>query len=168
MRAACVFIPHFPVAVELLARPDLRGRPLVIGGASEQRKAVLDCSPEAAALGVRPGRPLRQALALCPKASFLEPDPARYQDAFEAILRALEDISPLVEPADLGYAYVGVNGLDGLHRDEMAIGEALVPLSARHILLANALMLVTAALFVGGCLAARLAIVFWWTHGRWR
>jgi prepilin signal peptidase PulO-like enzyme (type II secretory pathway) len=64
MRAACVFIPHFPIAVELLDRPDLRGRPLVIGGAPEQRKAVLDCSPEAEAQGARPGMPLRQALGL--------------------------------------------------------------------------------------------------------
>jgi prepilin signal peptidase PulO-like enzyme (type II secretory pathway) len=64
MRAACVFIPHFPIAVELLARPDLHGRPLVISSDSEQRKAVLDCSPEAEAQGVRPGRPLRQALGL--------------------------------------------------------------------------------------------------------
>jgi DNA polymerase-4/protein ImuB len=56
----------------------------------------------------------------------LDPDPARYQDAFEAVLRALEGISPLVEAAELGHAYVGVDGLEGLHRDEMALGDALV------------------------------------------
>jgi DNA polymerase-4/protein ImuB len=139
MRAACVFIPHFPIAVELLDRPELRpdgrGRPLVIG-ADSQRKTVLDCSPEVEAEGVRPGMPLRQALAICPKAVFLDSNPARYQDAFEAVLRALEGISPLVEAAELlpeadpplagGRAYVGLEGLDGLHRDEMALGEALV------------------------------------------
>jgi prepilin signal peptidase PulO-like enzyme (type II secretory pathway) len=64
MRAACVFILHFPIAVELLARPACTGGPVVIGGAPEQRKAVLDCSPEAEAQGARPGRPLRQALGL--------------------------------------------------------------------------------------------------------
>ena len=126
MRVACVFIPHFPIAVELLDRPDRRRRPLVIGGASERRKTVLDCSPEAEGQGVRPGMPLRQALGLCPKATFLEPDPARYYDAFEAVLRALESISPLVEAADLGRAYVAVEGLEGFYWDEMALGEALV------------------------------------------
>jgi len=125
MRAACVFIPHFAIAVELLDRPELRDRPLVIG-ADSQRKTVLDCSPEVEAEGVRPRMPLRQALAICPKAVFLDSNPARYQDAFEAVLRALEGISPLVEAAELGRAYVGVDGLDGLHRDEMALGEALV------------------------------------------
>ena len=130
MRTACVFIPHFPIAVELLDRPDGRpsgrGRPAVIGGGQGRGRTVLDCSPEAEAQGVRRGMPLRQALALCPKAVFLDPDPARYQDAFEAVLRALEGISPLVEAAELGRAYVGVDGLDGLHRDEMALGDALV------------------------------------------
>lgn len=149
MRTACVFIPHFPIAVELLDRPDRRRRPLVIGGASGQRKAVLDCSPEAEAQGVRPGMPLRQALSLCPKATFLEPNPARYQDAFEAVLHALESISPLVEAAELppradsprrvaathvcvqpplagGRAYVAVEGLEGLYWNEMALAEALV------------------------------------------
>jgi nucleotidyltransferase/DNA polymerase involved in DNA repair len=129
MRAACVFIPHFPIAVELLDRPELRpdgrDRPLVIGTDS-QRKTVLDCSPEVEAEKVRRGMLLRQALALCPKATFLDSNPARYQEAFEAVLHALESISPLVEPAELGRAYVGVEGLDGLHRDEMALGEALV------------------------------------------
>ena len=134
MRVACVFIPHFPVAVELLDRPELcadgrapgRGQPVVIGGAAERRKSVLDCSPEAAARGVRPSMPLREALALCPKAAFLESNPARYRDAFEAVLRALESISPLVEAGDLGRAYVGVEGLQGLYWDEMALGDALV------------------------------------------
>ena len=64
MRAACVFIPHFPIAVELLASPACTGGPVVIGGTPEQRKAVLDCAPEAEAQGVRPGRPRRQALGL--------------------------------------------------------------------------------------------------------
>jgi len=126
MRVACVLIPHFPIAVELLNRPELRRRPLVIGGALEQRKVVLDCSPEAEAQGVRPGMPLRQALALCPKATFLDANPTRYQDAFETVLHALEGISPLVEAADIGRAYVAVEGLEGLYWDEMALGEALV------------------------------------------
>ena len=132
MRAACVLIPRFAIAVELLHKPDLLGRPLILGDSPGRAKAVLDCSPEAAAQGVRPGMPLRPALALCPQAAFLEPDPARYQDAFEAVLRALEGISPLVEPVELGSAYVGVNGLGGLHRDEMALGEALVQACLAH------------------------------------
>jgi nucleotidyltransferase/DNA polymerase involved in DNA repair len=98
---------------------------VIIGETTEQRGAVLDCSAEGEAQGVRVGMPLCQALDLCPSASFLPPDVPRYGDAFDRILRALENVSPLVEPAALGCAFVGVDGLNGHYRDEMALGDAL-------------------------------------------
>ena len=69
--------------------------------------------------------PVRQALGLCPSASFLSPDLPRYGDAFDQILRALETMSPLVDPAALGCAFVGLDGLNGHYRDEMTLGDAL-------------------------------------------
>jgi DNA polymerase-4/protein ImuB len=98
---------------------------VIIGAATEQRGAVLDCSAEAEGQGVRLGMPLRQALGLCPSAFFLPPDLPRYGDAFDRILRALETMSPLVEAAALGCAFVGLDGLNGHYRDEMALGDAL-------------------------------------------
>jgi DNA polymerase-4/protein ImuB len=98
---------------------------VVIGETTEQRGAVLDCSAEAEAQGVRVGVPLRQALGLCPSASFLPSDLPRYGDAFDRILRALETTSPLVDPAALGCAFIGLDGLNGHYRDEMALGDAL-------------------------------------------
>jgi nucleotidyltransferase/DNA polymerase involved in DNA repair len=55
MRIACMLIPHFPIAVERQRDPALCDRPLVIGETPDQRKSVLDCSPEAESQGVRPG-----------------------------------------------------------------------------------------------------------------
>lgn len=69
--------------------------------------------------------PLRQALGLCPSASFLPADLPPYDDAFDRILCALEIISPLVDPAALGCAFIGLDGLNGHYRDEMALGDAL-------------------------------------------
>jgi nucleotidyltransferase/DNA polymerase involved in DNA repair len=126
MRAACVFTPHFAIGVELLDRPDLHGRPLVIGDSQGQHRVVLDCSPETAAQGVRPGMPVREALGLCRDAVFLPPDLIRYHKASEAFLRVLSSVSPLVEDGDLGLAYVAVDGLQGHYEDEMALGETLV------------------------------------------
>ncbi|MGQ9573627.1 MAG: DNA polymerase Y family protein, partial [Dehalococcoidia bacterium] len=100
-------------------------RPVIIGETTGQRDAVLDCSAEAEAQGVRVGMTLRQALGLCPTASFLPPDLPRYGDSFDQILRALETMSPLVEPAALGCAFIGLDGLNGHYRDEMALGDAL-------------------------------------------
>ncbi|MGE3597021.1 MAG: DNA polymerase Y family protein, partial [Dehalococcoidia bacterium] len=118
MRTACVVIPRFPLAVELMAQPELCGRPVVIGGAPEERKAVVVCSPEAEREGVRRGMPLRQARARCRDAIFLEARPSLYRDHFDRMLDALEQVSPLVEGAGLGRAYVGLDGLRGLFGDE--------------------------------------------------
>jgi nucleotidyltransferase/DNA polymerase involved in DNA repair len=125
VRVACVWLPHFPIAVERRNSAALNRRSVVIGETAEQRGAVLDCSAEAEAQGVRVGMPLRQALGLCPSASFLPPDLPRYGDAFDQILRALETMSPLVDPASLGCAFIGLGGLNGHYRDEMALGDAL-------------------------------------------
>jgi nucleotidyltransferase/DNA polymerase involved in DNA repair len=126
MRAACVFVPRFPLAVEFASGCASRGQAVIIGEAADGHRAVLDCSPEAAAQGVRPGMPVREALGLCRDAVFLSPDPIRYHEASEAFLRVLSSVSPLVEDGDLGLAYVGVDGLQGHYEDEMALGETLV------------------------------------------
>ena len=125
MRVACVWLPHFPIAIERQNRPAVNRQAVIIGETTEQRGAVLDCSAEAEGQGVRIGMPLRQALGLCPSASFLPPDLPRYGDAFDQILRALETMSPLVDPASLGCAFIGLDGLNGHYREEMALGDAL-------------------------------------------
>jgi len=125
VRVACVWLLHFPVAVEQRNRPAVNRRAVIIGETPDQRSAVLDCSSEAEAQGVRVGMPLRQALGLCPSASFLPPDLPRYGDSFDQILRALEIMSPLVDPASLGCAFIGLDGLNGHYREEMALGDAL-------------------------------------------
>jgi len=126
MRAACIFVPRFPLAVELASGCAPRGRAVIIGEAADGYRAVLDCSPAAGAQGVRPGMPVREALGLCRDAVFLAPDPIRYHEVSESFLRVLSGVSPLVEGGDLGLAYVGLDGLQGHYEDEMALGETLV------------------------------------------
>jgi len=125
VRVACVWLPHFPIAIERRTSPALNKRAVIIGETTEQRGTVLDCSAEAEAQGVRVGMTLRQALGLCPSASFLPPDLPRYGDSFDQILRTLETMSPLVDPVALGCAFLGLDGLNGHYRDEMALGDAL-------------------------------------------
>ncbi len=110
MRVACVVVPHFAVEVERLRDPSLRGRPVVVGGAPEERRAVVDCSAEALACGVRPGMTLREALSRCAEAAFVEARPERYQATTLAMVTALFELSPLVEPAEPGVIYVGIDG----------------------------------------------------------
>jgi len=128
MRIACVLIPHFPAAVERRRDPALCGRPLVIGETPDQRKAVLDCSPEAEVQGVRAGMPLRQALAVCREAVFLPPHPSRYSDVFDSMLGVLEGFSPEVEQAALGRVYLNAGGLARHYEGELDLGERIIRL----------------------------------------
>lgn len=117
MRVGCVLIPHFLVSLERLERPDLAGRPVIIGGAPEDRQVVWDCSEEAEYEGVRPGMALRSALSHCRNAVFLEPRPGFYEDRFEELLRRLEKVGPFVEPGHhlgngpSGFAFVNLSGI---------------------------------------------------------
>jgi DNA polymerase-4/protein ImuB len=56
-----------------------------------------------------------QAIGLCPTLRLCEPDPVHYDDRFARLLAALNEVSPVVEPAELGLAYVGGDGLEGIY-----------------------------------------------------
>jgi nucleotidyltransferase/DNA polymerase involved in DNA repair len=120
MRVACVLIPSFAVAVERRANPRLADQPLVV----YDRNVIIDASADA--VDVRRGQPLRQAKALHPQAVFVEANHALYRDVAEAMLGALEGITPLIEPAGLGIAYADIRGLQGHYEDEFALAGALV------------------------------------------
>ena len=110
MRVACVVVPHFAVAVERLRDPSLRGRPVVVGGTPDERKAVVDCSVEAMGRGVRPGMTLREAFSRCAEAAFVAARAERYEATTLAMVTALLELSPFVEPAEPGVIYVGIDG----------------------------------------------------------
>jgi len=117
---ACVSIPHFALRVELLDRSDLDGLPLALGAPPGSRSVLLDCTPEAAERGLRPGMSLREASALCPEAIVVAPNPVRDAALFEQIVSRLERLSPLVEPAGPtpeapGCCYVDLCGLERHH-----------------------------------------------------
>jgi len=106
-----VDLDQFIVAVELLRRPELRGRPVLVGGTGDpaRRGVVAGASYEARACGVRSGTPLRTAAARCPEAVFLPLDRPAYEAASAEFLAALREVAPLVEPAgwDEAYALAG-------------------------------------------------------------
>ncbi|MBI2755174.1 MAG: DNA polymerase Y family protein [Chloroflexi bacterium] len=130
VRVACVWLPQLPLRVEVLRRPALDGRPLVLGGGPGERKVVRLCSPEAERAGIVPGLPLREVVALARDAVVLQPDPVRTASALEEVLAGLQRISPAVEAADEAL-FLDLRGLAGLYEQDLRALErairAMVP-----------------------------------------
>src|SRR6266542_1527439 len=125
VQVACVWIAQLPLRVEVLRHPAWDGRPLVLGGAPGERKVVQLCSPEAEAAGIKPGLLLREVIPLCPEAIVLQPDPVRTATTLESVLQALQRVSPIVEPAEDGYLYLDLRGLNGVYESLNLLDRAI-------------------------------------------
>jgi len=103
-------IPGFPVAVERVIHPDLRGRPVVVAPLGASRSVVTALSSEAWDAGIRKGMVLAKAMRYCRSAVVLPPNEPLYSRASRAILKVLESFSPVLEPSGFGHAYLDITG----------------------------------------------------------
>jgi DNA polymerase-4 len=99
----------FYASASLLARPDLLGTPVIIGGQGN-RGVVLSATYEARAFGVTSAMPMSRARRLCPKATVLPPEPALYSRISAAVMATFAQITPIVEPLSLDEAFLDVSG----------------------------------------------------------
>jgi len=122
--AACVWIPLFPLRCEEGRHEGLAGYPIALLAPDTTRK-LWQVSPLARHAGVKPGMTVSQAIGLCPTLRLIEPDPVHYDERFARLLAALTEVSPVVEPAELGLVYLGCDGLEGMYGSHRNIIEAL-------------------------------------------
>ncbi len=116
-----VDLDQFIAAVEILRRPELAGRPVVVGGDGDptKRGVVSTASYEARAFGIRSGMPLRTALKKCPDAVFLAVDADHYQIASREVMATLRSFPAVVQNAGWDEAFMEVltDEPEGLARD---------------------------------------------------
>jgi len=114
----------FFAAIEQRDRPELRGRPVIVGGLSA-RGVVSTASYEARPFGVHSAMPMAEARARCPDAAFLCPDLARYRRESARIFEILHSFSPLVEGLSLDEAFLDLSGSERLHGPPAQIARSL-------------------------------------------
>jgi DNA polymerase-4 len=100
----------FYASVEQMDNPDLRGKPVIVGGAS-MRGVVSTSSYEARTFGVRSAMPIFQAKRLCPRGIFIKGRMWRYKEVSLQVMAVLDSFSPLVEQAFVDEAYIDAGGL---------------------------------------------------------
>jgi DNA polymerase IV len=121
----------FFVSVELLERPELRGKPVVVGGRPDQRGVVTAASYEARKYGIQSAMPLRTAGRLCPHAIFLDGHHAKYTQWSDRVAAILTNFSPVVEMVSIDEAYLDLAGTVRLHGPPLAAADKLLRIITR-------------------------------------
>ena len=103
----------FYASVEKRDRPELRDLPVIVGGG--HRGVVTTCCYIARMSGVRSAMPMFKALKLCPKATVIFPDFAKYKTASAAIFAKVRALTPLVQPLSLDEAWIDLSGTEALN-----------------------------------------------------
>ena len=109
-----VDLDAFFAAVEQRDHPELRGKPVIVGGDPRSRGVVSTCSYEARKFGVHSAMPLRTALKLCPQGIFVPVDGAKYQCVSREVMAVLRRFTPAVEQVSIDEAFLDVAGSEAL------------------------------------------------------
>ncbi len=104
----------FYAAVEQLDRPELRGKPVLVGGSADARGVVSTASYEARPFGCHSAMPMAVAVRLCPQAVVLPVRIERYFEVSRQVFEVFEQFTPLVEPLSIDEAFLDVTGSTGL------------------------------------------------------
>ncbi|HET7677413.1 MAG TPA: DNA polymerase IV, partial [Candidatus Limnocylindrales bacterium] len=121
-----VDLDAFFAAVEQRDRPELRGRPVVVGiGGPGDRGVVSAASYEARRFGVHSAMPIRTARALCPECVFVPVNGSRYAEVSRQVMAILRRYTPRIEPVSIDEAFLDVTGSLALFGSGESIARAI-------------------------------------------
>jgi len=115
----------FYASVEQLDNPELRGKPLAVGGDANSRGVVASASYEARRYGVRSAMPMRTAFNICPGLMRVSSRFGRYREVSRRVMEIFQDITHLVEPLSLDEAYLDVTDAVAADRSAEEIARGL-------------------------------------------
>jgi len=116
----------FFASVEQRDRPELRGKPVIVGGPRDsQRGVVSTCSYEARKYGVHSAMPIVQAVRLCPHGVFLPGDHDKYAATSYKIRQVFYEFSPIVEVTSIDEAFLDITGCEHLYGTPTDLGKAI-------------------------------------------
>jgi DNA polymerase-4 len=115
----------FYAAVEQRDRPELAGRPVIVGADPRGRGVVAAASYEARRFGVHSAMPISRAYRLCPQGVYLPVDMAKYAGVSARIMRILREYTPLVEPLSLDEAFLDVTASRALFGPALEIARTI-------------------------------------------
>ena len=109
-----VDLDAFFASVEQTDNPQLKGRPVIVGGSIKRRGVVSTASYEARKFGVHSAQPIAQARKLCPQGVFLKVRMDRYREISRRILKILSSYTPKLEPMSIDEAFLDITGCENL------------------------------------------------------
>lgn len=123
----------FYASVELRDRPELVGRPVVVGGSPQGRGVIAAASYEARKFGLHSAMPASHAVRICPSVVFIKPRMEHYAAISKKIREIFFRFTSLVEPLSLDEAFLDVAGSERLFGDAVTIGRAIKQIIADEL-----------------------------------
>ncbi len=114
----------FYPSVEVLDNPELKGKPVIVGG-SKERGVVSSASYEARKFGVHSAQPMATAMGLCPNGIVLPVRMARYQEVSKQVFEIFHIFTPMVEPLSIDEAFLDVTGSTRLFGSPVEIAKKI-------------------------------------------